>query len=284
MTKLLIFNPEHDLCLANGSPSYVPPHSAVSFARTSLGLMNTLYRDGIATSAYQSLPSADTYSSIIAWGWNATLKHQLLKLGVPQAFLPTDGELSTIRRLQHRSTVLSLQPDCIAAHSVGEVEAFLAEVAPHAVMKAPWSGAGRGLHWASLPLTPQDRAWVAKTVSAQQCVIVEPQRKVWHNLALEYVGGRFCGYSLFEVEKAVYSQNISLNDNEIEKIFANTDLQAVRRKVENWLAVNIFPLYSGPLGVDLMVEQCGRVFVAEINLRHTMGMVAHCRINNLHLS
>ena len=26
-----IFNPEHDLCLANGSPHYLPPASALKF-------------------------------------------------------------------------------------------------------------------------------------------------------------------------------------------------------------------------------------------------------------
>ena len=35
---LCIFNPEHDLCLAKGRAHYVPPRSAVEFARHDAGI------------------------------------------------------------------------------------------------------------------------------------------------------------------------------------------------------------------------------------------------------
>ena len=68
------------------------------------------------------------------------------------------------------------------------------------------------------------------------------------------------------------------SDDEIARHFADTDLQAVRTRVEQWLAANILPHYHGPLGVDLMACADGSIHVAELNLRHTMGMVAHERI------
>ena len=40
---ICIFNPEHDLCLANGGRNYVPPASARTFAAESCGLMGLLY-------------------------------------------------------------------------------------------------------------------------------------------------------------------------------------------------------------------------------------------------
>ena len=51
-------------------------------------------------------------------------------------------------------------------------------------------------------------------------------------------------------------------------------LLPVRECVEQWLAANVWPRYRGPLGIDLMVDAQRHVFVAEINVRHTMGMVA----------
>ena len=64
-------------------------------------------------------------------------------------------------------------------------------------------------------------------------------------------------------------------DEEIANHFSYTDLQVVRERVERWLEGNVWPRYHGPLGVDLMVCQDGSVHVAEMNFRHTMGMVAH---------
>jgi hypothetical protein len=45
--------------------------------------------------------------------------------------------------------------------------------------------------------------------------------------------------------------------------------------MERWLEANVWRRYRGPLGVDLMVCADGSVHVAEMNVRHTMGMVAH---------
>jgi hypothetical protein len=191
--------------------------------------------------------------------------------------LPTDEELETIRELQHRSTVLPLQPDCHEVHSVAEMETLLKE-REHWVMKAPWSGAGRGLRWVHGSLTAIDRDWLLKAVTAQQCVIAEPRRDVVADVALEYMSGNFMGYSYFKTGSGVYKENVMWPDNQIETAFP---LRKVREHIEPWLAANVWPRYHGPLGVDLMVCSDGSVHVAEMNFRHTMGMVAHSKINGL---
>ena len=43
--RLCIFNPEHDLCLAKGRAHYVPPRSAVEFARRDADIMAVLCHD-----------------------------------------------------------------------------------------------------------------------------------------------------------------------------------------------------------------------------------------------
>ena len=45
MTKqIYIFNPEHDLCIANGDENFVPPRSAVGFAKENMDLSEHLRR------------------------------------------------------------------------------------------------------------------------------------------------------------------------------------------------------------------------------------------------
>ena len=274
---LCVFNPEHDLCLAKGRWNYVPPRSAVDFARRDASLMSVLYPDAVCTSVYNFQFSIlhSQLDEITAWGWDAVVKHELLKRGIPAALLPSDDEINTIRELQHRSTVLPLQPDCHEVHSIEDMESLLKK-SEHWVMKTPWSGAGRGLRWVHGTLSAIDRDWLVKTVAAQRCVIAELRREVVADLALEYMDGAFFGYSYFKTGSGVYKENVPWKDEQIEAAFP---VREARSRIEPWLAANVWPRYHGPLGVDLMVSPDGTIYVSEINFRHTMGMIAHAKIN-----
>lgn len=275
--RLCVFNPEHDLCLAKGRWNYVPPRSAVDFARRDASLMSVLYPDAVCTSVYNFQFSIlhSQLDEITAWGWDAVVKHELLKRGIPAALLPSDDEINTIRELQHRSTVLPLQEGCHEVHSIEDMESLLKK-SEHWVMKAPWSGAGRGLRWVHGTLSAIDRDWLVKTVAAQRCVIAELRREVEADLALEYMDGAFFGYSYFKTGSGVYKENVPWKDEQIEAAFP---VREARSRIEPWLAANVWPRYHGPLGVDLMVSPDGTIYVSEINFRHTMGMIAHAKIN-----
>ena len=283
---ICIFNPEHDLCLANGGAHYVAPASALRFARLGASIMQVLYPQATALSAAQvdaafvarwlserGTPSA---AAIVPWGWNITLATSLLKAGVPPECLPDAHTLARWRALQHRQTLLPLQPDTRLIHSAGQAAALFA-LRPHWVLKAPWSGSGRGLRWVSGGLTPLDRRWIAKVLAQQQCVVAEPRREVAADFALEYrvVHGRllFVGYSLFRSRHGVYRSNLLLSDAEIaHRVGITPQLQS---HIEHWLQATIAPHYEGPLGVDCMLAASGEIHVGELNLRHTMGLVAH---------
>ena len=284
--RLCIFNPEHDLCLAKGRAHYVPPRSAVDFACRDANIMQVLYPDAHCCSVYSVSQFDCDISDVVAWGWDAVVKHELLKRGVPDDRLPSDEEIATIRELQHRSTVLPLQPDCHVVRSLEDMETLLRE-REHWVMKAPWSGAGRGLRWVHGSLTAIDRDWLLKTIATQRCVIAEPRREVIADVALEYncpftsshslslpFTPQFMGYSYFKTGSGVYKENIAWPDGKIESTFS---LLPTRERVERWLQENVWPRYRGPLGVDLMVCADDSIHVSEINFRHTMGMVAHER-------
>ena len=275
--QLCIFNPEHDLCLVKGRAHYVPPRSAVDFARRDADIMQVLYPDALCTSVYDFQLSIvnSQLDKVIAWGWDAVVKHELLKRGFPAELLPSDEEINTIRELQHRSTVLPLQPDCHEVRSIEYMESLL-KTREHWVLKAPWSGAGRGLRWVHGTLTSIDRDWLLKTVASQRCVIAEPRRDVVADLALEYLDGTFVGYSYFKTGSGVYKENILWTDDRIEATFP---VREARVRIEPWLKTHVWSRYRGPLGVDLMSCADGSIQVSEINFRHTMGMIAHAKIN-----
>lgn len=281
-TVICIFNPEHDLCLGNGSSNYMPPESALRFARESAGLMRILYPEAsqclpspLALASNQQINSS-TNQQIIPWGWNTALRNHLLKMGVEASLLPTEEELNAIRRLQHRSTILPLQPYSIAATAIGEVEDM--EARHHAVvLKAPWSGSGRGLRWVTEAMSAHDVSWMQKVVKNQGCVIVEPRHKVQSEFALEYHVGKsgisFVGFSYFTSSNGVYHGNLLLSDEAIrQRVGYTIDEQAA---LEHWLAAHVVGQYEGPLGIDYLYTQEGQHILSEMNFRHTMGMVAH---------
>ena len=80
--QIYIFNPEHDLCVANGDENFVPPRSAVGFAKENIDLSERLKR-----------PNKQR-RQIIPWGWNHSLKKRLINEGIDPATLPSEDELS----------------------------------------------------------------------------------------------------------------------------------------------------------------------------------------------
>ena len=285
--KLAIFNPEHDLCLAKGRVHYIPPRSAVDFARHSAPLMSLLYPDAHCTSIHD-LPTLKTQisnlNSIIPWGWNLVLKQDLLDRGIPADLLPSDEAITTIRRLQHRASLLPLQPDCQAITSIADLESILnsqLSILNSMVLKAPWSGAGRGLRWVTGSLTPHDIAWADKIIRDQECIIAQPRYTIVNDFALLYrIKGHnlhFIGYSLFQTKAGVYRVNILLSDHNIQLRTGITQKQ--RETLEGWLQQTLVGQYEGPLGVDLFRTADDNIHVSELNLRHTMGHIAHAYLH-----
>ena len=276
---ICIFNPEHDLCMANGGKHYMPPKSALDFAASSCNLMQVVYPTAVCCTALDVAPafaSMEDGTVLVPWGWNLTLKYSLLKQGLPSSLLPSDKQLAYLRNLQHRTTLLPLQPESCMVTSIDEVAPLLKQHGD-LVLKAPWSGAGRGLRWVSGSLTPLDRSWLDKVVRTQRCAIAEPRWNVEADFALEYfvdsTGLHFGGYSLFDSSNGVYQGNYLLSDEAIAQIVAFPEGE--RAALEDWLQETIVPYYRGPLGIDIILDHDGLHHITELNLRHTMGWVAH---------
>ena len=97
--------------------------------------------------------------SVAPWGWDALLVRRLGELGVAEELLPPPGRLAAIRAASSRLTAVRLlramrdEVSCFAGRSewCTDLEAVrhAVEALPHTMLKAPWSGSGRGLRQGS---------------------------------------------------------------------------------------------------------------------------------------
>ena len=291
--QIYIFNPEHDLCIANGDENFVPPRSAVGFAEENTDLSQFLKR-----------PNKQR-RQIIPWGWNHALKKRLINEGVYPSTLPSEEELQFIRTHSRREFALDVHsrlscrdsqvigPDYrIVATSVSEIEVFISSYGS-AVLKSPLSGSGKGIRFVRERLSENDEGWCRKTIDKQGAVIVERRFEIVKECAMlfecHHEGIDFIGYSLFESRNGAYSRNILASNDEIEDIIAGyisrDTLIAVREGLKAILADTLAGHYEGFLGVDQMICQTvSPVFVpvSEINLRMTMGLIARNKYDHAH--
>lgn len=208
---MYIFNPEHDLCIANGDIHFVPPESALAFGRECADITKFMYgldsladRDssagGYPDSSSGAALTAGAVSKIVPWGWNSVLCNRLRKQGVPEELLPSAEQLAHIVELSHRrvahraleylsgSCLKSAAPEAdsfadrpvaliehtyrIEARSLQEVEKFLA-THNNIVLKAPLSGSGKGIRFVSDALSHSDAGWCSNLIAKLGYVCVE---------------------------------------------------------------------------------------------------------------
>lgn len=307
---MYIFNPEHDLCLANGDIHFVPPQSALDFGRDCASL--TRFMHGLDAQADSDEPQL---LKITPWGWNPVLKERLLKEGYAPELMPAEEQLAAITELSDRRVALkalqylnsrlsknrntTAETDRvlftpanyrIAAGSLEEVEEFI-QSCSNVVLKAPLSGSGKGIRFVANTLSHSDAGWCRNLIKKHGCVVVEKRFKPVLEFAMLFkctdsgsVG--FVGYSLFYTENGMYKGNILASDewieNEIIKYIPRVKLSRAKEFLMEFLKENIAGRYEGYVGIDqfahLPFDGDGKIGynpVVEINLRMTMGLLAH---------
>ena len=137
--KRAIFNPEHDLCLADGSGSFIPPAAIVEFTRKCRWIerfMGDARPDGMpACEDSRPMEEKGNFKPLVfvPWGWNRCLRDKLLKEGVPAELLPDDGQLDFIRESSRRELALELleylhrESECPGGVYVGVEDESVAE-------------------------------------------------------------------------------------------------------------------------------------------------------------
>ncbi|MEG1837899.1 MAG: hypothetical protein RR220_01215 [Bacteroidaceae bacterium] len=323
MCKLYLFNPESDLALGNGNENYDPPASALKMAED-LALLPAWYADkgskvliptahesyfselkgqgflqDILSSTHSSFP-LDELSQVCPWGWNPRLIKQLGLLGISSHLLPNKEEMNRIRELSRRSLAVKLLKELnergeycgasIELRTEQEVEGFVTSQ-EKCVLKAPWSGSGKGLFWCRGEYTYFIDRWSKRILKAQGGIVGEPLYNKVKDFAMEFRtndGGRvdFVGYSLFETDShGTYKGNLLVSDKEIESqlsIYVSQEqLHKLKLELVDKLSALLGTAYRGYLGVDMMICECEIASkfcihpCVEINLRMNMGIVAH---------
>ena len=308
MKKLYLFNPENDMALASGSPYYMAPASAKKMAND-LAVLPAWYADAgseilvndsrqvdwlrngcrLPLAVTGVLSVSDEHEEIVPWGWNPALKH---RLGADRM---KEIDVERLRLLSSRMTAVSLLPKLRMEGTVGESSwlSSLEDVSAFSIkhdrvlLKAPWSGSGKGIQ----PLSglPDDnlKGWIRRIIATQGGVVAEPFYTKVKDFAMEFKvegqGVAFVGYSLFETDaRGIYKENLLASDAVIENMLSEyvsrNLLYAVRDNLLRELTGVLDGNYQGYLGVDMMVVRSGEEYFVhpciEVNLRMNMGVVS----------
>ena len=316
MKEVYLFNPEHDLALAHGAHNYTAPPFARQLRHDLRLLPAWLAPAGSYVAVPDDAPLDEdsrwlidhhleitpiTISQIAElgacriqpWGWDATLRHQLLQAGVSPDYLPTDEQLDWIRRLSHRRTTIAIHqalgeafsPCPMELSTQEEVVAFMHQH-PGCYLKMPWSGSGKGIYRVIDPHGDNHvPRWIEGALRRQGSLLCELGLDRVQDFAIECScrdgHTALMGYSVFDSDfHSQFGTGRVAPMEELHELLLGMypDLDSVIGQVLMTINELIAPHYDGPLGVDMMLyrDQDGQIAInpcVEINLRMTMGMV-----------
>ncbi len=312
MAKLHLFNPDNDLALANGSPNFTPPRSAVGLRNSGaclpiwygdpgdlfVGAVNEAWFEEVSRAFGLDVEPVMAYEpgfSPAPWGWSAAARTSFIRIGTPPEVLPDSEAIERLRQLSHRSTTVEIARRCyeaipqlvgpdnpppvIVTDQEGALEAV--DRAGRAMLKLPWSNAGRGQQESGrIPRNVLiDR--INGMLNRQGSIEIEPYFSRSVDFAILFdENGRYAGLSLFETDThGGWTGNILTDDRTIER-HIGLELGPVIEVLKSLLAESIFSKgYKGPIGIDMMKasDRNGRTVypIVEVNMRRTMGHVAH---------
>lgn len=321
--KLYVFNPDTDLALAHNDENYLAPASIRRMAHD-LALLPVWYAQPgsfvLASSAYNAdylkkmralFPLSvelitepelveDSDMEILPWGWNPALRKRLLKLGAPERCLPSAEYIAEYRNLSSREkgaeVLVKLEEkeenfycgQSYRLQTLSSCRSFI-ESQEACVLKAPWSGSGKGLNWCQGVFTKSIEGWCEHVLKEQGLVMGEPLFNKVKDFAMEFYSNghevAFVGYSLFTTNRSgAYNGNDLLSSSTIEKqieVYVPREVIVdIRKKLCVMLAEICSNLYVGYLGVDMMVcllpdESYAIHPCVEINMRMNMGLVSY---------
>ena len=317
--QLYIFNPWHDMALANFTPYYKIP-SEILRMTNDLAFLPLWYAPDDTLIKIPDTESAECFCSQVSvlnkdfherftadiisgeispWGWSPALVHMLANGGVESGFLPDVKLLDQIRYLSgrqrcvdvltHFSSVDGTCGETFCCHDMDEVKIHLSSY-DKIILKAPWSGSGRGLcRVSSENWTSNVEGWASRILRTQGCIMAEPLYNKVCDFAMEFYSSpdgevTFAGYSLFETDDfGNYKQNILMSDSRIEYRLLEygirpETLYEVRNKLLEIFNQMIGGIYTDYFGVDMMLcNHNGRTLLhpcVEINMRMNMGVVS----------
>ena len=209
------------------------------------------------------------------------LSHLVHQLGYPQDLLPhwvTAGADRTETEQRLRTAITA-----VASRSFGSTEQLM--------VKRPYTSSGRGVF--PLPLPIQPKHLEALIGSCMRCgsISIEPHLDVVDNWAIEYTRNAQGEVSFFALShfathpsgRAYLGNHLSSQQELWQKLSSCVGEDILQRLIEvqrRWLERELVASeYIGYIGIDLFFYRDGEQLClhpcVEINLRTTMGIVAH---------
>ena len=291
--ELYIFNPEHDMALANFSPYYMPPQEIIHMKEdlcflpvwyASEDSYISIYDKGIISTFNGQISSFKRFSEerfvddfpdseIIPWGWNPSLVHSLLSSGVLEKQCPDTTKLERIHYLSGRQQCIdvldslsSIEGTCGKAYQCNNISDIknLLNTHPQVVFKSPWSGSGKGLTFTSVSTWNDNiEKRLLRIIRSQGCIMAEPVYNKVLDFAMEFYSDNngsisFIGYSMFNTDAhGSYKSNILMSNELIEQrlseYISSSILSEVRDSLIKKLGTMFSGDYTGYFGVDMMI-------------------------------
>ncbi|MDO4757306.1 MAG: hypothetical protein Q4A54_13235 [Parabacteroides sp.] len=303
------------MALASGSPYYMAPANAKKMAADlcalpvwyaenkghvlvadadQIGWMNNECPFSLDVRFLLSIPS--DCDKVVPWGWSPVVLRCLKQAGVDESVLPLEKQMDQIRSLSSRRTAVDLLPSLRFPGTLGNsewlvsVEEIAVFVKKHGsiLLKAPWSGSGKGIQPLQAEPDKPMSGWIKRVITMQGGVVAEPFYAKCVDFALEFHVEEnnlsFVGYSMFDTDsRGIYKGNFLQSNQAIEaylSTFVSLELLTeIREVLLHELSSLLLGVYEGYLGVDMMICRIGENEYAlhpcvEINLRVNMGVVS----------
>ena len=307
MKRFSVFNPEHDLALANGDAHYLAPHNIREMANDLAPLMDYIEWD-------------------TPWGWDAAIVSRLHKSGIPIQDLPTDAMLAALRTRSERITAHHLLQQMLplSEHLTGEsyvcrslddIKAYATQHS-HLLLKAPLSGSGKGLRHLNLndndnkndnyPTSRRStsaltstfkkiESWADALIRRHGYLTAEPYYDKVQDFAMEFCATdrrcHFIGYSLFTTDThGRYNSNLLLSDADIEARLSAYIPRSVLHDVFHYVETHAdlivpaewdtsrFPI---TFGIDMMVIKTTDKVAIELEQRLLAGSAERSNFNEV---
>lgn len=334
--RVFIFNPETDFAWQTGIRPYTPTSGVIALRKrlclvqseiassgdaillldrqTDHDLGQLVHYDTVMAKSLvllrpeqlaDHIRASDQAVEICPWGWNNTIRKQLLDADVPEAILPDCEWLARLRALSHRRTAIGFlrritditasEPNRSASyishdginlpceiHDMQQLAAWLA-VYPDSYLKAPWSSSGRGIMRTCRTDTRTIMAWANGVLRRQGSIIAERSYERALDLASEWYckdgKATYLGINLFHTgndgrfirNAGVLDDRSDISAHQSADYIDTTIIETQKVLIEDIIA----PCYSGPLGIDMFLTTDGLLHpCVEINMRTTMGHIS----------
>jgi len=259
MITIRIFNPEHDIALAQNQRQFTAPHAGrqlhadldyipafyssdgdivvvgdPSRARRKYehicGILSLHVRniEFITLAALKDAVGGREYS-FSPWGLDLSVVHDIERAGVVLDY--DDRILSNVRQISSRQWCAdNLQKDVAYFTDSSLAKAYISE-RRRCVIKSPWSSTGRGVRYVELmddatrTYTSQIGNWVENIIRLQGGITIEPYYNKVKDFGMEFVSNsdgsiEFMGLSLFQTIKGAYTGNVLACENDKVKMLA----------------------------------------------------------------